>query len=66
LFGGGIGILKIRPILLELEPGAKPYHARPYPVPKAYECTTKREVQHFCDIGILKRDLDKPKFGARI
>jgi hypothetical protein len=33
LFGGGLGILKIKPISLELEPGVKPYHARPYPVP---------------------------------
>jgi hypothetical protein len=35
LFGGGLGILKVRPISLELEPGAKPYHAKPYPVPQA-------------------------------
>jgi hypothetical protein len=58
LFGGGLRILKIRPILLELEPGVKPCHAKPYPVPKAYEGTTKREIQSFCDIGILKRDHD--------
>jgi hypothetical protein len=58
LFGGGLGILKVRPISLELKPGAKPYHAKQYPVPQAYEGTTKREIQRLCDLGILKRDHD--------
>jgi hypothetical protein len=58
LFGNGLGMLKARPILLELEPGAKPYHAKLYPVPQAYKGTTKREIQRLCDLGILKRDHD--------
>jgi hypothetical protein len=32
LFGGGLGILNIKPVRLELIEGAKPYHARPFPV----------------------------------
>ena len=30
LFGGGLGLLNIRPISLELLPNAKPYHAKPF------------------------------------
>jgi hypothetical protein len=54
LFGGGLGILKVRPISLELEPGAKPYHAKPYPVPQAYKGTTKREIQCLCDLVLIR------------
>ena len=41
LFGGGLGKLLIEPIRLELKPDAKPYHAQPFAVPKAYLETTK-------------------------
>jgi hypothetical protein len=33
LFGGGLGMLNIKPVNLELIDGTKPYHARPFPVP---------------------------------
>jgi hypothetical protein len=33
LFVGGLGMLNIKPVRLELIDGAKPYHARPFPVP---------------------------------
>jgi hypothetical protein len=33
LFGDGLGMLNIKPVRLELIDGAKPYHARPFPVP---------------------------------
>jgi hypothetical protein len=32
LFGGGLGMLNTKPVKLELIDGAKPYHARPFPV----------------------------------
>jgi hypothetical protein len=41
LFGGGLGMLNIKPVKLELIDGAKPYHARPFPVPQSLEATTK-------------------------
>jgi hypothetical protein len=41
LFGGGLGMLNIKPVRLELIYGAKPYHARPFPVPQSLEATTK-------------------------
>jgi hypothetical protein len=45
LFGGGLGMLNIKPVKLELIDGAKPYHARPFPVPQSLEVTTKKEVK---------------------
>jgi hypothetical protein len=33
LFGGGLGMLNIKAVRLETIDGAKPYHARPFPVP---------------------------------
>jgi hypothetical protein len=40
-FGGGLGMLDINPVMLELINGAKPYHARPFTVPQSLEATTK-------------------------
>jgi hypothetical protein len=34
LFGGGLGMLNIKPVRLELIDGAKPYHAIPFLVPQ--------------------------------
>jgi uncharacterized protein YfaA (DUF2138 family) len=42
-------------IHLELQKDAKPFHGRPYPLPKRHEQVFKDELQHFCDIGVLKR-----------
>jgi hypothetical protein len=42
LFGGGLGMLNIKPVKLELIDGANPYHARPFPVPQSLEATTKK------------------------
>jgi hypothetical protein len=33
LFGGGLGMLNINPVRLELIDDAKSYHARPLPIP---------------------------------
>jgi hypothetical protein len=41
LFGGGLEMLNIKPIKLELSDGAKPYHVIPFPVPQSLEATTK-------------------------
>ena len=34
MFKGVIGTLKIPPVQFELKPDARPYHAKPFPVPK--------------------------------
>jgi hypothetical protein len=41
LFGGGVGMLNIKPVKLELIDGAKPYHARQFPVHQSLEATKK-------------------------
>ena len=41
MYEGTIGTLNIPPVHFELKPGTSPYHARPFPVPKAYENLTK-------------------------
>ena len=58
LFQGGLGTLKIKPIHLELKEGAVPYHAKPFPIPKAYEQTTRNECDRFEKIGVWYRNSD--------
>ena len=58
LFGGGLGTLNVPPVHLELQPDAKPYHARAFPVPHAYERGTRKEIQRFCDIGVMEKSYD--------
>ena len=56
LFRGGLGVLKVPPVHLELRPlkkDKKQCHARPFSVPKCYEDTTKMEIQRLCNIGVL-------------
>jgi transposase InsO family protein len=55
LFDGTLGRWKGEPYDIELQPGATPYHGRPYPVPQAYEATLRKEVDRLCDIGVLKK-----------
>jgi hypothetical protein len=58
LFGGGLGMLNIKPVKLELIDGAKPYHARPFPVPQSLEATTKKEMKRLTYIDVFKRSSD--------
>jgi hypothetical protein len=55
LFGGGLGMLNIKPVMLELIDWAKPYHARQFPVPQSLEATTKTERKRLTDIDIFNR-----------
>jgi hypothetical protein len=58
LFGGGLGMLNIKPVNLELIDGAKPYHARPFPVPHSLEATTKTKMKSLTDIDVFNRSSD--------
>jgi hypothetical protein len=58
LFGGGLGMLNIKPVRLELIDGAKPYHARPFPVPQSLEAMTKTEMKILKDIDVFNRSSD--------
>ena len=55
LFDGSLGHWNGTEYDIELKEGAKPYHARSYPIPKVHTDTLKAEVQRLCDIGVLKR-----------
>ena len=54
LFDGTLGDWDIEPVSLKLKEGAKPYHGRPFPTPKAHKETLKKEVQRLCELGVLK------------
>ena len=58
LFEGKLGLWDTPPITLELEEGAKPFHARAYPIPHIHEATTRKEVERLCREGVLERDSD--------
>jgi transposase InsO family protein len=56
LFGGGLGVLNIKPIHLELKEGTTPYHARPFPVPQSLSHTTKTEIDRLTNIGVFEKN----------
>ena len=55
LFDGTLGQWKGAPYDIELKRGVDPYHARSYPIPKAYEQTLKDEVERLVKVGVLKK-----------
>ena len=55
LFDGQLGTWNTKPIELELkEPNCKPYHAKPYPVPRSQEQKLKQEVERLCKYEVLR------------
>ena len=40
---------------IELLEGAKPYHAKPFPIPEIHDETLKIEVNRIIIMGVLKR-----------
>ncbi len=54
LFDGTLGDWDTEVVSLKLKEGAKPYHGRPFPTPKAHKGTPKKEVQRLCELGVLK------------
>jgi hypothetical protein len=63
LFDGTLGHWKSKPYEIELKPELKPYHAKPYPIPKAYEKTLKMEVDRLVQAGVL-RLINQSKWAA--
>ena len=51
LFGGTLGDWDCELVSLQLKEGAKPYHGRPFPIPKKHMDITKKEIQRLCDLG---------------
>jgi hypothetical protein len=54
LFDGTLGVYPHKKLHTELKPGAKPRHARPYPVPVIHLETFKKVLIHLCEIGALQ------------
>ena len=55
LFDGTLGTWDNKPYNIELKEGAKPYHSRPFPVPKIHERTLKVELDRLIKLGVLKQ-----------
>ena len=54
LFDGTLGTWQKEPYNIELKEGVKPYHSRPFPVPKIHEHTLKVELDRLIKLGVLK------------
>ena len=54
LFDGTLGDWNTEPVSFELKEGTKPYHGRPFPVPKSHKETTMKELNRLCELGVLE------------
>ena len=55
LFDGTLGKWTGTEADIELQDNVRPYHAKPFPVPRIHLETFKKEIERLCDIGVLKR-----------
>lgn len=55
LFDGKLRCYPDRKVHFELIDGEKPVHQRPYDMPHAYRDVFKTELDHICQIGVLKK-----------
>jgi hypothetical protein len=53
LFDGTLGDWNTEHISFELKEGTKPYHDRPFPVPRVHKDTIVKELNRLCDLGVL-------------
>ena len=58
LFEGKLGLWDTPPVTLELEEGAKPFHACAFPIPHIHEATIRKEVERLCKEDVLAKDSD--------
>ena len=55
LFDGTIGNWKKKHVDIEIKLVAKPYHAKPYPVPLAHAAVLLKEVERLFHLGVFKK-----------
>ena len=55
MFDGTLGTYTGSEYKIELKDGIKPYHAKPFPIPRIHEETLRKEVERLVKIGVLKR-----------
>ena len=53
LFNRNLGTWKTKTIYIELQPEAKLYHTKPYPVPRAHEALFKKEAERLFQLGVI-------------
>ncbi len=58
LFDGTLCDWDCERVSLQLREGAKPYHCRPFPIPKKHMDITKKEIQRLCDLEVLQWQAD--------
>lgn len=63
LFDGTLGTWKTSPVKLELQERSKPYHAKPFPVPKSREKLFRKEVLRLEKLGVLHK-INHSEWGA--
>jgi len=63
LFDGSLGKWNMGAYDIQLRPDATPYHARAYPIPKAYTETLKVEVARLVEAGVL-RQVNRSEWAA--
>jgi hypothetical protein len=49
-----LGDWRLLPVSFELKEGAKPYHGRPYPIPKIHKANLMKEIDCLILIGVFK------------
>ena len=55
LFGCGLGLLNIKPVDIELQPGSKPYAGWYYNIPKAYNKMAKTKNARLVTVDVLEK-----------
>ena len=53
MFDGTLGVYPHKKFHIDIDPDAKPVHARPYPIPRVHLQTFKKELDHLVKIGVL-------------
>ena len=64
LFDGTLGTWNNKPYNIELKEGAKPYHSRPFPVPKIHEHTLKVELDKLIKLGVKSQVRQTHQVGS--
>ena len=63
LFGGNLGTWHGKPCDIKLKPDAKPYHGKPFPVPRIHELTFKQELNRLEYLKVIKK-VNRYQWGA--